>query len=70
MFSLPAVILNKYSHFDTPTGVRPGGRPAGTKRDIKANSAKLKLELGLSLAISKTGLLTVVICRSIQVPSK
>ena len=29
-------------HFDTPTA----GRVAGAKRDIKANSAKLKLELG------------------------
>ena len=49
------MILTKYSHFDTPTGGRPGGRVAGrpaggAKRDIKANSAKLKLELGLSLA--------------------
>jgi hypothetical protein len=26
------------------------GRPDGAKRDIKANSAELKLELGLSLA--------------------
>ena len=42
------MILIKYSHFDTPTGGRPAG---GAKRDIKANSAELKLELGLSLAI-------------------
>jgi hypothetical protein len=40
------VILTIYSHFDTLTV----GRGAGAKRDIKANSAELKLELGLSLA--------------------
>ena len=51
MFSLPAVILNKYSHFDTPTGGRPDGR-VFAKRDFKANSAELKLEPGLSLATS------------------
>jgi hypothetical protein len=44
--SLPAVILTKCSYFDTPTG----GWPAGAKRDIKANSAERKLELGLILA--------------------
>jgi hypothetical protein len=41
------MILTKYSHFDTPMC----GRAASVaKHDIKANSAELKLELGLSLA--------------------
>ena len=38
----------EYSHFDTLTGGRVAG---GAKRDIKANSAELKLKLRLSLAI-------------------
>ena len=40
--------LTKYSHFDTPTG---GWVAGSAKRDIKAHSAELKLELGLDLAI-------------------
>jgi hypothetical protein len=61
ILSLPAVILTKYSHFDTLTGVRwPAGWPNGAKRDIKANSAELKLELGLSLAIQHTSSIIIV----------
>jgi hypothetical protein len=37
------------SLFDTLAGGRVAGRPVA-KRDIKANSAELKLELGVSLA--------------------
>ena len=48
------MILPKYRYFDTPTGGRlagwMAGRVDGEKQDIKANSAELKLELGLSLA--------------------
>jgi hypothetical protein len=36
-------MLTKYSHFDTPT---VDSWLAGARRDIKANSAEIKLDLG------------------------
>ena len=42
------MIFNKYSESDAPTGGQVPGLPVA-KRYIKANSAELKLELGMSI---------------------
>ena len=49
--------LVKYSLLDTPTGGRPAGWSAGrpvAKRDIKANSVQLKLELPVRTELGKS----------------
>ena len=58
ILSIPAGILTENSEFDTPTGLRrvcadtgAGAIDYGEYGDNRANSAQLKLELGLSLAI-------------------